>query len=107
MLPDLDRAERIGEFWSYPQSRAIAELLIDAEEDRVVRAVLVGMLWEADPGNLRTTSQRYTASRRSAAELELAGSFVSGRSAPARQGMCALAQTTDGSRWVSIGYLTT
>ena len=48
MLPDLDRAERIGEFWSYPQSRAIAELLIVAEEDRVVRAVLVGMLWEAD-----------------------------------------------------------
>ena len=44
MLPDLDRAERIGEFWSYPQSRAFAELLIDAEEDRVIRAVLVGML---------------------------------------------------------------
>ena len=48
MLPDLDRAERIGEFWSYPQSRSFAELLIDAEEDRVVRAVLVGMLREAD-----------------------------------------------------------
>jgi hypothetical protein len=48
MLPDLDRAERIGEFWSYPQSRTFAELLIDCEEDRVVRAVLVGMLREAD-----------------------------------------------------------
>lgn len=25
MLPDLERAERIGEFWSYPQNRAFAE----------------------------------------------------------------------------------
>jgi hypothetical protein len=44
MLPDFERADRIGEFWSYPQSRAFAELLIDCEEDRAVRAVLVGML---------------------------------------------------------------
>ena len=51
MLPDLQRAERIGEFWSYPQSRAFAELLIDCEEDRVLRAVLVGMLREADCGS--------------------------------------------------------
>jgi hypothetical protein len=43
MLPDLERAERIGEFWSYPQSRSFAELLIDCEEDRMLRAVLVGM----------------------------------------------------------------
>jgi hypothetical protein len=46
MLPDFERADRIGEFWSYPRSRAFAELLIDCEEDRVLRAVLVGMLWE-------------------------------------------------------------
>jgi hypothetical protein len=45
-LPDLDRAERIGEFWSYPQSRTFAELLIDSEEDRTLRAVLIGMLRE-------------------------------------------------------------
>jgi hypothetical protein len=31
MLPDLERADRIGEFWGYPQSRAFAELLIDCE----------------------------------------------------------------------------
>ena len=48
MLPDFERADRIGEFWSYPQSRAFAELLIGCEEDRVLRAVLVGMLWESD-----------------------------------------------------------
>jgi hypothetical protein len=32
MLPDLERAERIGEFWGYPQSRAFAERLIGCEE---------------------------------------------------------------------------
>ena len=42
MLPDLDRAERVGEFWSYPQSRTFAELLIDCEEDRTLWAVLIG-----------------------------------------------------------------
>jgi hypothetical protein len=28
MLPDFERADRIGEFWGYPESRAFAELLI-------------------------------------------------------------------------------
>jgi len=52
MLPDFERADRIGEFWSYPESRTFAEL-IDCEEDRTVRAVLVGMLREAPSGDAK------------------------------------------------------
>jgi hypothetical protein len=48
MLPDFERADRIGEFWSYPQSRTFGELRVDCEEDRTLRVVLVGMLREAE-----------------------------------------------------------
>ena len=52
MLPDFERAARIGDFWVYPQSRAFAELLIDLEEDRTARALVVGILRERGRSNL-------------------------------------------------------
>jgi hypothetical protein len=42
MLPDFDRADRIGEFWGNPKTRTFAELLIDCEEDRTLRACSLG-----------------------------------------------------------------
>ena len=48
MLPDFDRANQIGSCWGNPKKRTFAELLMDCEEDRVLRAVLVGMLREAE-----------------------------------------------------------
>jgi hypothetical protein len=38
----------IGAYWGNPKTRTFAELLIDCEEDRILRAVLVGMLHETD-----------------------------------------------------------
>jgi hypothetical protein len=46
LLPDFDRAARIGEFYSNPRTRAFADLLIDLEEDRAARAMVIGMLRE-------------------------------------------------------------
>jgi hypothetical protein len=48
MLPRFERVGRIGEFWANPKTRVFAELLNDAEEDRAVRALLVGMLREQE-----------------------------------------------------------
>ena len=50
MLPDVDRADAIESYWGNPKTRTFAELLIDCEEDRALRAVLVGMLREGDRG---------------------------------------------------------
>jgi hypothetical protein len=48
MLPDFDRAERIGEFGGYPESRDFEELLIDLEEDEAARTVVFGLLAEME-----------------------------------------------------------
>jgi hypothetical protein len=48
MLADFDRADAIGSYWGNPKTRVFAKLLIDCEEDRMLRAVLVGMLREGD-----------------------------------------------------------
>jgi hypothetical protein len=41
-LPDFDRADAIGSYWGNPKTRTFAELLIDCEEDRTLRAVRSG-----------------------------------------------------------------
>ena len=46
-LPDFLRVDRIGEFWASPATRRFGELLIDLEEDKAARALLVGMLLES------------------------------------------------------------
>jgi hypothetical protein len=48
MLPDFERADRIGEFWGHPETRTFGELLIDLEEDKVARAVVFGLLAEME-----------------------------------------------------------
>jgi hypothetical protein len=48
MLPDVDRADAIGSNWANPRTRTFGELLIDWEEDRTLRAVMIGMLREVD-----------------------------------------------------------
>jgi hypothetical protein len=47
-LADFRRAEHIGELWSSPKTRSIANVAIDAEEDRLVRALLITMLRERE-----------------------------------------------------------
>jgi hypothetical protein len=48
MLPDFDRADRIGTFWGHPETRTLGELLIDLEEDRTLKAVIWGLLSETE-----------------------------------------------------------
>jgi hypothetical protein len=68
MLPNFDRADRIGSYWANPKTRTFAELLIDCEEDWVLRAVLVGML-RADEDYPGSWSHREaTAARRTSDE---------------------------------------
>ena len=60
MLPDFDRAGRIGEFWASPATRSFGELLIDLEEDRLARAVVVGMLHEKTTADAAPSSEDVT-----------------------------------------------
>jgi hypothetical protein len=64
MLPDLERVGMIQSYWGKPATRIFAELLIDCEEDRTLRAVLVGMLREADSSPLFTGAPGARAARR-------------------------------------------
>jgi hypothetical protein len=48
MLPDFERADRIGEFWGNPETRTFGELLIELEEDKAARAVVFGVLAEME-----------------------------------------------------------
>jgi hypothetical protein len=54
MMPDFERAKEIGNLWAHPKTRSLAELLIDAEEDRKVRALLATILRERQRGPWRT-----------------------------------------------------
>jgi hypothetical protein len=70
VLPDFDRADRIGEFWGNPKTRTFAELLIDCEEDRTLRVVRVGIFCartraESNPGH----SKPFSITKASAPEL--------------------------------------
>jgi hypothetical protein len=49
-LPDFDRAERIGEFWGYPETRTFGELLIDPVEDKATKAVVWAAHGEMERG---------------------------------------------------------
>jgi hypothetical protein len=47
MLPDFDRADRIGEFWGHPKTRTFGELK-DLEEEKAARGVVFGLLREME-----------------------------------------------------------
>jgi hypothetical protein len=50
MLPDYDRAARIGDFYADKRAKTFAELLMDLEESPHARAVVLGMLRDRESG---------------------------------------------------------
>jgi hypothetical protein len=48
MLPDHERARRIGDFYGDPRTQTFAQLLIDLEESPHARAVVLGELRERE-----------------------------------------------------------
>jgi hypothetical protein len=48
MLPDLERARRIGEFYDDPRTQTFAKVLIDLEESPHARGVVLGDLRERE-----------------------------------------------------------
>jgi hypothetical protein len=56
MLPDFERADRIGEFWGYPESRVFAELLMTARR--------IGRCERCSPGCCGRSSVRSSSSLR-------------------------------------------
>jgi len=47
-LPDFHRADRVTEFWSHFETPESGQLLIDLDEDRPVRAVVLRLRAEMD-----------------------------------------------------------
>jgi hypothetical protein len=41
LQPDFERAATIGQYWANPKARPFAELLLECEENRAERALLV------------------------------------------------------------------
>jgi hypothetical protein len=60
MFPDFEGADAIGSYWGNPGTRTFAELLIDCEEDRTLRA----------------GARRHAAGRRQARALTIADRLV-------------------------------
>ena len=55
LLPDFDRVGAIQTYWSDPRTPSFGELLIDCEEDRTLREVLIGDTAGALSVTARTT----------------------------------------------------